>query len=167
MTLFCVAWLAGFVGYTLLSREPLIGVKLKRYGKTEERLPVAWLLVTNRTTNMLRLFGDLNPVPTAFGEYRQELASGRTNWSYRPVSVSGSIRVRTNEEVSVRVFLPTNGVPAAVKLFVVEPTREGELKVARSLRRWFYTQGWGSPIAKVRVPGELLATNRVSGVTKK
>lgn len=152
------------VSFLFSSAEPapILKVRLKRYGKSTEGLPVAWLLITNVSNVRAYLWGDLNPVRTAFCEYRQELPTGTTNWMYRPVSTSGGMSVRTNEEVAVRIFLPTNGVPTRVQLFTSRPTSARDPKFLRSLRMWFYRNGWASPAVKIPVPGELLHTNFVA-----
>src|SRR5688500_11268309 len=69
------ALLLGIACLLLLSSygQPEVNISLKRYGRTAEGQPVAWLVVSNNSPAKLRLYGDSNPVPTAFCEYRQQL----------------------------------------------------------------------------------------------
>lgn len=149
----------GWFVFSAEKKDPLLSVRLKRYGKTSEGLPVAWLTISNLSPNRVFLMGDLNPLPTAFCEYRQELSGQTTNWIYRPVSTSGGMSVKTKDEISVRVLLPTNGVPTRVNLLVSRPNHSRESKIPRKLRTWLYREGLASPTLKIPVPVELLHTN--------
>jgi hypothetical protein len=141
---------------------PVLKVALKRYGRTLEGQPVAWLVLTNTSRFRVSILGDLNPVTTAHCEYRQQLPEGTRTWIYNPPSHSGPFPVRPGENLSVRVLLPTNGHPVRVKLLADVPRTSDLWRRLRPVRHWLYRTGLLSPLTKVNVPFDLLATNVVT-----
>ena len=142
--------------------EPALKISFKRYGRTMEGQSVAWLIVTNTSSARVYLLGDHNPVTTAFCEYRQRLPAGVQKWRYHPPSTSGRLHLRQGQQTSLRILLPTNGIPVSVSLLVNVEYNSPLGNALRPVRHWLWRTGLLSPVKTIPVPFELIGTNVVT-----
>jgi hypothetical protein len=147
--------------FFLFPSRPMIDIKLKRYGRTLEGLPVAWLVLSNQSDVTIRLDCDSHPVSTAFTECEQRIGNTVVLYTNRYFPSYGTF-LRPTNRMSIRVLLPTNGYPVKVTL-LGSIQRAGRVdKALHPVRIWLYRRNWISPLLKIPVPFELKATNVVT-----
>jgi hypothetical protein len=157
-----VAVFALIVGIQVVRFGPQsqIKIRLKRYGRAYGQ-PLAWLILTNTGERTVSLLGVSDQVPTAFCDYQQNLWEGKTQWVSAP-NFSSVISLPPHEQTSVRILLPTNGIPVKIKLSTEILDGSPSLKIPAQRRLWLYRHHLLSPIVKLPVPFDLLMTNAIS-----
>jgi hypothetical protein len=134
-------------------------ISLKRYGRTIEGEPVAWLTLSNASNGSISLLAHPDPVPTAICEYEQIILNTSTAWTHSAVQPRGTMRLGPADSMSIRVLLPTNDLPTRVRLLAFIERNSPWQKQLRPIRSWCYRHGLLSPLRKISVPVELKPTN--------
>ena len=147
--------------FFLFPSQPMVDIKLKRYGRTIEGFPVAWLVLSNQSSATIRFDCDSHPVSTASTECEQRI--GNHLLLYANISFpSSAVFLHPTHRTPIRVLLPTNGYPVKVVL-LGSIQRAGRVdRVLHPVRIWLYGRNWISPVIKIPVPFELKATNVVT-----
>jgi len=161
---FCAVLAVAAVSLLLLvqtwKQGEMLEVRLKRYGRMPEGTPVAWLTLSNSSGLRLQILTDHSQVPTAFCEYNQRTAVSKETW--HSSGARSSTILQPSETMSIRVLLPTNGIPVKVSLFT-SVSRESRLdRLLHPVRLFLYQKGVLSPVTKVDVPFALKSTNVVT-----
>jgi hypothetical protein len=160
LLLFFVGCLFALSGH--FASQGVVKIRLKRYGRTIEGDPVAWLILTNTSESRIQLWADLNPVPTAVCDYKQQVSNTTRTWTYTPPSLSGGMWLGPTQTMTLRVLLPTNGLPVTVSLHANIQNESLFGRRLRPVRLWLYRHRLLSPVTKIPVPFELKSTNIVT-----